>query len=479
MNLESLMKGVQVAAVICTQWGDSGKGKIAELLAAEWADITARGTGGNNAGHTVVVNGKETIFHLIPTGILHDASGKRTILGNGMVINLAVLQGELAALDAEGLPYNHLMISEDAHVVLPFHVLSDESNVSQAQGGIGTTGRGIGPCYADKIARRGIKIGDLNDKDTLVKKIRKLAPHYSSIQVDEEKWVHELTEAGAQIHHFVGDTIAEMHRALRGGKKIAIEGAQGTLLSIECGTYPFVTSSDCSVNGTAMGVGLSARSIDLVLGVTKFPFMTRVGGGPFPTELGGTASEEYCSDDQHRLAYELAMFQVPHIIGDGKIRYNHQDPKIVELMNDPYQLRQGIGIRLAAGEYGATTGRPRRIGWTDAVAARYAVTLNKCVFVVTKADAIAGKDDFSICFGYNTNNGVTEDFSRSERVLRGVKPILEIYKGYGNITGVQEYESLPQSLQNAVHDFEEFTGAPVVMVSTGPERDHTIIRKSS
>ena len=292
MPLDKLLKNVQTIAVICNQWGDTGKGKFSDYFASQWADVTARGTGGNNAGHTVVVNGKEKIFHLIPAGVTNDSLGKTTILGNGMVIDLAVLSSELDDLDKEGVSYNNLLISRDANVIMPYHINRDKAkHQSQKKGGIGSTGRGIGPCYTDKVARRGIMINDLFNRDRLVKKINKVREFYLEQKIDTENIIEQLKPYAERIEPFVRDTVAEMHNFMRGGKKILLEGAQGLLLSIEHGTYPYVTSSDCSLNGTASGVGLSAKNIDLSLGIVKFPFMTRVGAGPFPTELGGCVAE--------------------------------------------------------------------------------------------------------------------------------------------------------------------------------------------
>ncbi len=477
MTLDKLLKNVQTVAVICNQWGDTGKGKFSDYLAFQWADVSARGTGGNNAGHTVVINGKEKIYHLIPAGITNDSLGKTTILGNGMVIDLAVLFSELDDLDKEKTSYNNLMISKDANVIMPYHVNRDKAkNQSQKHGGIGSTGRGIGPSYTDKIARRGIMISDLFDKDRLVKKINKVRELYPEQEIDTENIIEQLRPYAERIKPFVRDTVTEMHNFMRNGKKILLEGAQGLLLSIEHGTYPYVTSSDCSLNGTASGVGLSAKAIDLPLGVVKFPFMTRVGAGPFPTELGGNISESYCAEDGHVKSDELREYNIPHEIDNGKIKYDWKDPKIVEMMNSKNQFAQSVGIRLAAGEYGATTGRPRRIGWTDAVAAKYAVGINGPLMLLTKADCLSESEEFKLCYGYTEGSKSHTDFSRNEKFLRGVNPEYKSYQGYGNISDVRNYEGLPKSLKKAVQDFEKFTFGSVVAVSVGPDREETIVR---
>jgi len=307
MSLKKLTKDVKTIAIVCNQWGDTGKGKFSDYFASEWADVIARGTGGNNAGHTVVVNGKERIFHLLPAGIVYDGAGKINILGNGMVIDLEALVKEIAQLKGDNMTCDNLMISEDAHVIMPYHVKRDLNvNASLKSGGIGSTGRGIGPTYADKIARRGIMIKDLFSEDVLFKKVKKAIDFYQDAPVSISDVIEELKPLAKQIKPHVRDTIKEMHGFLKQGKKVLLEGAQGLLLSIEYGTYPYVTSSDCSINGTAAGVGISAGAVDLTLGVVKFPYMTRVGGGPFPTELGGPDSERYCSEGlAHNLEFEL------------------------------------------------------------------------------------------------------------------------------------------------------------------------------
>jgi len=484
MLLECLLGKAQVAAVVCNQWGDTGKGKIVDLFAAQWADVIARGTGGNNAGHTVIVNGKQRIFHLLPSGITYDEQGKVNLMGNGMVIDLGVLCRELDALEKDGGTYRNLMISRDAQVTMPYHILRDKEDQSQAVGGIGTTGRGIGPCYADKIARRGVAIRDLYNKDILAEKIRKAAQFYPEQKIEKdriEEIVEQLQPLAGRIKPYVRDTIGEMHRFIQQGKHVLLEGAQGLLLSIEYGTYPHVTSSDCSINGTAAGVGLSARMVDATFGLVKFPFMTRVGGGPFPTEIGGSASEADCSKKEVTKEYELITYGIPYTKGDdGLIVYdcNHKD--IGGMINSEDPLIQSVGIRLAAGEYGATTGRPRRVGWTDAVALRYAVQINGPLhLVLTKADSLHAAGEFRVCFGYRQNNKndcVVTEFDRDERFLRGIHPEYAKYEGYGGLGDIRGFEGLPNTLRTAIADLERFTGSDAAIVSVGPEQSHTIIR---
>ena len=478
MGLDDLLRGVQTIAIICNQWGDSGKGKFSDYF-ARWANVTARGTGGNNAGHTVMVNGKEKIFHLIPAGILYDSLGKVTILGNGMVIDISALCQEIDELNAEGIPCNNLIVSKDGSVIMPYNVNRDKArDQSQEAGGIGSTGRGIGPCYADKVSRRGVLIEDLFDRTKLARKIEKIKRDkiYPEQEINTDEIIDALMPFAERIQPFVRDTVSEMHRFMRQGKRILLEGAQGLLLSIEHGTYPFVTSSDCSLNGTASGVGLSAKMIDLPLGIVKFPFMTRVGGGPFPTELSGRKSEDYCAKKELTKVDELIQYCIPHQLIEGKVIYDEADLKILKMINSDDKFIKGVGIRLAAGEYGATTGRPRRIGWTDAVAARYAVGINGPLMILTKPDSISGIDLFKLCYGYRNGDVTTEVFSRNERSLREVEPVFKTYDGYGDIRGVKNYNELPDSLQQAIKDFEIFTGGRAVIVSTGNNRDDTILR---
>lgn len=475
-QLNKLVKGKKIIAIVCNQWGDTGKGKFSDYFSCYWADVIARGTGGNNAGHTVILNGKEKVFHLLPSGISYDKKGKINILGNGMVIDLKVLLQEMDDLKKEGLSYDNLMISKDASVIMPYHIEMDlAKDKSQKNGGIGSTGRGIGPCYTDKIARRGIKIGDLFDEELLRKKLLKIKDFYSGQIIDIDFLIKRLKPYSEKLKPYVKDTVTEIHKFVQQGKKILLEGAQGLLLSVEHGTYPYVTSSDCSVNGTATGVGISSNAIDLVLGIVKFPFMTRVGAGAFPTELGGEKSEKYCSEEGNNKSYELKKYGIPFTIEDREIKYNHNHKKIQEMIKSNDNFVKGIGIRLAAGEYGATTGRPRRIGWTDAVAAKYAVGINGMKFVLTKPDCLKGVS-FKICYGYKKGKESFLDFDKDDKFLRNIKPEYKEYKEYKDIKNVKIYNSLPISLKTAINDFEKFTGGEVVAISNGPDKDDLIVR---
>jgi len=476
-NLSNLVKDKQIIAIVCNQFGDTGKGKFSDYFASHWADVIARGTGGNNAGHTIVVNGKQKIFHLLPSGITEDKNGKINILGNGMVIDIKALCEELKELEKENITYNNLMISKDAHVIMPWHVSQDRAkNMSQKSGGIGSTGRGIGPCYADKIARRGIKKSDLFDKEILEKKVNKIKQFYPEQNIDFSQVLQELSPCIEKIKPFVKNTIQEIHKLKEQGKKICIEGAQGLFLSIEHGTYPYVTSSDPSLNGTANGVGLNARDIDLTLGLIKFPFMTRVGAGPFPTELGAKESEDHCAQDGITLKAELKKYQIPHEEENGKIKYDPSHKKILEMINSQDSLIQGIGIRLAASEYGATTGRPRRTGWTDAILGKYARRINGPRFILTKVDSLAGAEKFGICYGYKLNNNSFIEYDQDEKFLKQLVPEIKYYPGYKNISQIKDFGSLPEGLKQAIEDFEDFTGGKVAIISVGPEREQTIVR---
>jgi adenylosuccinate synthase len=482
-NITALLNDVQSVAVVCNQWGDTGKGKFSDIF-AEWGDVIARGTGGANAGHTTVVGDEKRIFHLIPAGIIYDAAGKINILGNGMVLDLKILSYELDELDRSGLPYENLMISLDAHVTLPYHIsLDKQKNTSQKGGGIGSTGRGIGPTYADKISRGGVMVRDLFDRDALAKKVKALSKSYKEshgIIIKPDDAISELATYSRWAKPFARDTISEMHRFMTEGKRIVLEGAQGLLLSIEHGTYPYVTSSDCSINGTASGVGLSAKMIDKVFGIVKFPYMTRVGAGPFPSELGGEASEKHCAAGlEHDVIHELQDAKVPFTQKDGNgfPKYNHGHRAIKRLINSKDPFLQGVGIRLAGEEYGATTGRPRRTGWTDLVALKYAVGINGPDVILTKADVLEGADKFSVCEGYNVD-GRNQGFTRDSNTLSRCRPDLITFNGFNDkLSDLTRFDELPSGLKYSIKLAEERARCRVCVISTGPERSQYIVAK--
>jgi len=476
-TIGDLVGDSQVAAVICNQFGDTGKGKISDYLAMHWADVIARGTGGNNAGHTVVINGKKRVFHLLPAGIIYDKDGKTNILGNGMVLDLKVLGEELDELEKENISYNHLEISEDAFVIMPYHIKRDKAkNTSQKESGIGSTGRGIGPCYEDKISRRGIRVMDLFDKDKLAKKIEKAAERYPEQFINIEKIVEELIHLSKRIEQHVTDTKSTLNNKMAKGSKILLEGAQGLLLSIEYGTYPGVTSSDPSLNGTAAGVGLSAKVVDLPLGIVKFPYMTRVGAGPLPSEFGGRESENYCEKGlEHDIKYELTMKGISFKETSNGIKYDHHDPEIIKLMNSNDPFTKGLGIRLSGEEYGATTGRPRRTGWTDLEALSYAININGPNVVLTKIDVLQGAEEFKLVTGYD-HNGTTKGFTTNSDKLYTYQTELETFPAFPHdISKIENVKDLPEGVSRGMKLLEERTGANIRMVSVGADQNETII----
>jgi len=277
------------------------------------------------------------------------------------------------------------------------------------------------------------------------------------------------------IENFACDTTTFMQKSLRQGKKIGIEGAQGFGLSIDFGTYPYVTSSDPSIIGTAAGVGLNPSVVDLTFGLVKFPFMTRVGGGPFPSELGGIDGDMYCRDTTKTVDKELSKHRIPFEIVGGRVKYDHAHPKIMGMMNSKDPLVRSSGIRLVGEEFGATTRRPRRTGWTDGVIGKYANLINGSMMAATKLDCLSGIDEFALCLGYNIDGKEVHDFPRDSAVLRRAEPILKRYKGFGDITGVRKRKDLPGSLQEAMSDYERYTHGKFLIASNGPGRDDNIM----
>jgi len=479
-DLSDIVKNQQVIAVICNQWGDTGKGKFSDYFAKNWADVIARGTGGANAGHSVILKGEEVVFHLIPSGITYDSLGKKNILGNGMVIDPFALQTELFFLDEREMSYNNLWISEDATLTMPWHVKKDlEKNKSLKNGGIGSTGKGIGPTYSDKIGRRQIKFKDLLNKDVLAKKVKKNAANYPSEDKHEiEATITQYANFGKYFKPLIRDTIAEINQMHKQGKNILLEGAQGLLLSIEYGASPYVTSSDPSIYGTAQGVGVPFRAVDLTLGIAKFPYMTRVGGGPFPTEHGGRESEKHCEEpDINNMKSELEKYNVPFKENNENISYDGNHPNILSLKNSTNEFENGVGLRLAGREYGATTKRPRRTGWTDLVALSYAVDINGPDLILTKPDVLQGADSIKLCVGYEIDGTKTMNFSRDPNVLYKAKPIIKEFEGFiEDISKIDNFNDLPNGLKKAVRFTEQYVGANVKIISTGPKAEQTIIR---
>jgi adenylosuccinate synthase len=424
-------------AVIGTQWGDEGKGKIVDIY-AEDADVIARFQGGNNAGHTLVVNGVQTILHLIPSGILHD--GKICIIGNGVVIDPKVLIEEMNALKMRGLlPANtRLFVSDRAQVIMPYHRSIDVARESHGVGKkIGTTGRGIGPAYEDKIARVGIRICDLMDKDLFKEKLNRnieeknfyLTKLFQEEPLDENSMYSEYLEYADQIRPYVKDTSIIMGEELRKGKKILFEGAQGTHLDIDHGTFPYVTSSNTVAGNAACGTGVGPAVINSVVGICK-AYTTRVGEGPFPTEL----------NDE---------------IGDC--------------------------IREVGHEYGATTGRKRRCGWLDMVVVRQSVRLSGITGIaLTKLDVLTGLDTLKICVAYKTPQGeFTESLPSNPRLLAQCQPVYEEMDGWKeDITKAKDIENLPRNTRKYIERLETLAGVKLVLVSVGAGREETIILKN-
>ena len=419
------------AVVIGAQWGDEGKGKIVDLL-AERFEIVARYQGGNNAGHTVV-HGDETFkFHLLPSGILEP--DKICILGNGVVIDPEVLVGELDALEARGRSTAGLRISMNAHVIMPWHRLLDSQNeVSLGSLQIGTTRRGLGPAYADKASRVGIRVQDLFDLGILQKKVaaalavrnREILRGRDQGPLYPNKVVEELAPFAARLEPYAADTSLLIDQALKAGKRVLFEGAQGTLLDLDNGTYPFVTSSNPIAGGACTGTGVGPTKIDSVLGIAK-AYLTRVGAGPFPSE----ADEE-----------------------------------------------RGAKIRDIGAEFGTTTGRERRCGWLDLVGLRYAVRLNGLTeLVLTKLDVLSEFDSIPVCVAYKLPDGtITEEFPAHQSDFHHAEPVWEERPGWNtDISDATEWDQLPQAARDYVEWVAGQLGIPVTLVGVGVRRDQVL-----
>ena len=423
-----------MAAVILigSQWGDEGKGKITDFL-AEKANVVVRFAGGNNAGHTVVVNGEEFKFNLIPSGILY--SDKTSVIGNGVVIDPKVLLSELGYLAERGIKIGKLLISSNAHVIMPYHCVLDGLE-EEARGAhkIGTTKRGIGPCYMDKASRIGIRMIDLMDKDEFAEKLQRNLVEKNNLFVkvygQEALKFEDIYETylgyAEQLRSMVTDTSLAIDESIRSGGKVLFEGAQGTLLDIDHGTYPYVTSSNPIAGGACIGAGVGPTRIDRVVGVIK-AYTTRVGEGPFATELMDETGEQ---------------------------------------------------MRANGHEFGTTTGRPRRCGWFDAVIARYAVRVSGISdFAVTKLDVLTGFDTLKICIGYRVGEEIIREFPQSQKIFKKSQPVYEEMPGWNeDITHVRRFDDLPVAAKNYINRIEELTGVPATLVAIGPGREQTIVR---
>ncbi|MBM3773326.1 MAG: adenylosuccinate synthase [Acidimicrobiia bacterium] len=417
-------------AVLGAQWGDEGKGKVVDLLTPNF-DIVARYQGGHNAGHTVYVNGRKFVLRLIPSGMLHP--GVVCVIGNGVVVDPTALFQEIDELMQAGIDVNgRLFVSGSAHLILPYH--RDLDLLSEARRGerkIGTTSRGIGPAYEDKIARRGIRVGDLADPAGLDKNVRdnvnarNRLVHDSTMDADQV--LARLLEQAERLRPLARDVSLMLNDAMRAGKRIMFEGAQGTLLDIDHGTYPFVTSSNATVGGACTGLGIGPRSVGAVMGVAK-AYTTRVGEGPLPTEL---------ADDM------------------------------------------GQRLRDSGNEYGAVTGRPRRCGWYDAVAVRYAARINGLdALALTKLDVLDGLPEIHICTAYRSGSRTLTEFPSDVALLAACEPVYETMPGWTRPTkGIRRFHDLPDAAKRYVARLEAVSGVSAAIISTGSDRSDTILRE--
>ena len=418
--------------VIGTQWGDEGKGKIVDLL-TERAAAVVRFQGGHNAGHTLVIDGEKTVLHLIPSGILRD--GVQCLIGNGVVLAPGPLLDEIRELESKGVPVrDRLRISPACPLILPYHVAMDVAREkSLGEQKIGTTGRGIGPAYEDKAARRGVRLGDLFYWQQFSSKLAEvmdyynflLTDYYEAKPVDFQHTLDATREVADELLPMVDDVGPVLHDLRDAGENILFEGAQGTLLDIDLGTYPFVTSSNTTVGGAAVGSGFGPRFLDYILGTTK-AYATRVGSGPFPTELF-----------------------------------------------------DGVGERLAkrGNEFGATTGRPRRCGWFDAVAIRQVVQINSLSgLCLSKLDVLDGLDTIRICVGYQDSAGTPVRPRFDSEFYSEIRPVYEDLPGWhGSTAGARSLNELPGAARTYIEHIEETVGAPIAVISTGPDREETIV----
>lgn len=419
--------------LIGAQWGDEGKGKATDLLGgrAQWV---VRYQGGNNAGHTVVLpDGQDFALHLIPSGIL--TPGTKNVIGNGVVIDPGVLLSELAGLESRGVDTSGLLISADAHLIMPYHIAIDKvTERFLGKSKIGTTGRGIGPAYQDKVARVGVRVADLLDEKILHQKVEAalafknqvLVKIYNRRALDVDEVVDTVLAQAKEFAHRIADTRLLLNKALEAGETILLEGSQGTLLDVDHGTYPYVTSSNPTAGGAAVGSGIGPGKIDRVVGILK-AYTTRVGSGPFPTEL-----------------------------------FDHS----------------GEFLRKTGGEFGVTTGRPRRCGWFDAVIGRYAVRVNGITdFFLTKLDVLSGLERVPICVAYEVEGKRVDDMPMTQSDIHHAIPVYEELPGwFEDLSGIRGFEELPAAAQAYVHRIEELTGAPVSAIGVGPGRDQTISR---
>lgn len=418
--------------ILGAQWGDEGKGKVVDLYTEE-ADVVVRFSGGHNAGHTVVIKGEKYVLHLVPSGIMHE--GKQNIIGNGVVVDPEALIQEIDDLKKRGISFeNRLFLSKRAHLIMPYHKLFDKH--SEAKKGIqkiGTTGRGIGPTYADKMNRVGIRVCDLYDDEVLktkifenVREVNEIATKiYGLESLDAQKIYDDFKDYAKILEPYVSETSYLINDLSAENKKIMLEGAQGTLLDVDHGTYPFVTSSNPTAGGAFTGTGLSPLHLTNVVGVMK-AYTTRVGSGPFPSELHGEEGEK---------------------------------------------------LREAGGEYGATTGRPRRCGWLDLVAMRYSKLLSGIRYIaLTKLDVLSGMDEIRVCTGYEYEGKVYDTFPPEIKILEHCKPVYKTFKGWKeDITKVKTYNDLPENAKAYVEYIKDYLDIRYALISVGTDREETIL----
>jgi adenylosuccinate synthase len=422
--------------VIGAQWGDEGKGKIVDLLTHKF-DIVARYQGGHNAGHTVIVKGKKFVLHLIPSGILHGS--KVCLIGPGVVLDPKALLFEVKMLEDEGIQVRgNLLISNRTHLILPYHrAIEQAAEAARGEKKIGTTSRGIGPAYEDKTGRRGVRVIDLFDAEALREIIFAVTEEkncliqtlYKGKALSAQAIFEEYLSYASQLQEFVVDSSAYLNRQIRNGKNVLFEGAQGTLLDVDHGTYPYVTSSSASAGGACVGTGVAPSLITGAIGIAK-AYTTRVGGGPFPTELNGAVGET---------------------------------------------------IRNRGDEYGASTGRPRRCGWFDGPATQYSALLNNLqAIALTKLDVLDDFKQIQVCTSYEYKGSPLKEFPAEIRVLEAVKPIYKAVKGWVCKTaGIRNYDHLPQRAKDYLRLLSEITETEFSFISTGPDREDTIIVPNS
>ncbi|MDO5025348.1 MAG: adenylosuccinate synthase [Trueperella sp.] len=418
--------------IVGAQWGDEGKGKASDQLGTQ-VDYVVKFNGGNNAGHTVVVGDEKFALHLLPAGIL--TPGCIPVIGNGVVVDLEVLFSEIEELESRGVDTSKLRISANAHIIPPYNKKIDAVNERMlGKRKLGTTGRGIGPTYADKMNRIGLRIQDLFDPSILRQKVEGalsqkngiLAHLHEEPTFDIDEVTAELLSYADRVRPMVLNVSAELNHALDAGKTLVFEGGQAAMLDIDHGTYPFVTSSSCTAAGACTGSGVGPKRIDRIVGVAK-AYITRVGEGPFPTELFDESGEY---------------------------------------------------LRETGGEYGTTTGRPRRCGWYDAVVARYASSINSLTdIVLTKLDVLTGLEQIPVCVAYEIDGQRMDDMPENQSDMHHAKPIYEYFPGWEeDITDCRKFEDLPQNAQDYVHKLEELSGCRISAIGVGPGREQTIVR---